>query len=777
MGYILSMPLTSGSRLGPYEILAPLGAGGMGEVYRAFDRRLGREVAIKVLPADLLLDANRLNRFEQEARAASALNHPNILTVHDIGVHEGRPYLVTELLDGSTLRALLGGDPLPIDRAAEYARQLASGLAAAHDRGIIHRDVKPENIFVTEDGRVKILDFGLAKVLPSGLEEPEGETLPVAHTLPGTIVGTIGYMSPEQVEGRRVDQRTDLFSLGAVLFEMVTGKRAFAGNSWAAVAAVIHEDPPRASSLRPGVPVALVELIHDCLVKDPARRTQSAREVLSRLEGGTIAPPRRAAAVGTWVVGAVAFVIVLIAGLAILQRAGGGGIHSVAVLPFSTNGNATEAAYLASGLTDGLIAQLAQIGALKVASRASGAAAGGWAKSVREMAKDLGVDAVVRGSLRRDRDSVRVAVSLLRAADGAAVWRKDYIVPLEGLASLPGVLALTIAGETKTHLGRDEQRRLSRRPEVDRRAYETYLRGRFYMEQDELEQAREMFEQAQVIVPDWAPPYVGLANYYTTLPFVSDTPPIDVLPKARAAVVKALELDETLAEAHAANGYIQAYFEWDWRAAEQEFRRALALQPNYADAHFSYSRFLASRGRLDEAIAQIQQAIALDPLTPSLRANTALLNYFGGRYPEALAQLTAVLQTDSTDVVARWGLALVKEQLGSPTEAIAILEPIAGASLNRMSSLGHAHAMAGRTAQARAVLDSLDARATRSYVPAYWFALLHVGLGEREEAMRSLERAYEERSSVLAYVRLDPRLAPLRDLPRFQALVKRLGGA
>jgi eukaryotic-like serine/threonine-protein kinase len=748
----------------------------MGEVYRARDPRLGREVAIKVLPADLLLDAERLSRFEQEARAASALSHPNILTVHDIGVDAGRPYLVTELLDGSTLRDLLEREPLPIDRASDYARQLASGLAAAHGRGIIHRDIKPENIFVTEDGRVKILDFGLAKLLPSGLADPEAATLPAAHTQPGMIVGTIGYMSPEQVEGKRVDHRTDLFSLGAVLFEMVTGKRAFEGNSLAALAAVIHKDPPSASSLRPEVPATLVELIRHCLAKGPGERTQSARDVLSGLEAQAIVPPRRAAPLAAWAIAALLLMVVVIAGLAILQRTGGGRIHSVAVLPFTSDGSATEAAYLASGLTDGLIAQLAQIGALKVISRASGAAAEGSSKSVREIAHALGVDAVVRGSLRRDRDSVRVDVSLLRAADGAATWRKNYSVPVEGLASLPGVLALTIAGETRTRLGRDEQQRLSKRPEVNRQAYEAYLRGRFHMEQDELEQAREMFERAQAIAPDWAPSYVGLANYYTTLPFVSDTPPVDVLPKARAAVVKALELDETLAEAHAANAYIQAYFEWDWQAAEKEYRRALALQPNYADAHFSYSRFLASRGRLDEAIAQIKEAITLDPLTPSLKANTALLNYFGGRYPEALAQLTAVLRTDSTDIIARWGLALVKEQLGSPAEAIAILEPIAGASPNRMSSLGHAYAMAGRTGQARAILDSLNARATRSYVPAYWFALLHVGLGEREEAMTALERAYQERSTVLAYLRLDPRLAPLHELPRFQALVKRLEG-
>jgi serine/threonine-protein kinase len=748
----------------------------MGEVYRARDPRLGREVAIKVLPADLLLDSERLNRFEQEARAASALNHPNILTVHDIGVHAGRPYLVTELLAGSTLRAVIERDALPIDRASDYARQLASGLAAAHDRGIIHRDIKPENIFVTEDGRVKILDFGLAKLLPSGLTDPEATTVTAGFTEPGKIMGTVGYMSPEQLEGKRVDHRTDLFSLGAVLFELVTGKRAFEGNSFASLAAVLHQDPPSASTLRPEVPTTLAELIRHCLAKDPTKRLQSAREVLSELEPRAIAPARRSTRVGAWVIGALALLLVVIGGRAILQRAGGGGIHSIAVLPFASEASAAEVAYLSSGLTDGLIAQLAQIGALKVISRSSGAAAEGSTKSVREIARALGVNAVVRGSLRRDRDSVRVMVSLLRAADGAAVWKHTYVVPLDGLASLPGVLALTIARETRTDLGRDERRRLSRRPEVDRRAYEAYLRGRFFMEQNDLEQARAMFEQAQAIAPDWAPSYVGLANYYTTLPFVSDVPPVDVLPKARAAVVRALDLDESLAEAHAAHAYIEAYFEWDWQAAEKEYRRALTLQPNYADAHFSYSRFLASRGRLDEAIAQIQQAITLDPLTPSLKANTALLNYFGGRYPEALSQLTAVLRTDSTDIIARWGLALVKEQLGSAAEAIAILEPIAGASPNRLSSLGHAYAVAGKTAQARAVLDTLEARSARSYVPAYWFALVYVGLGDKEKAITWLERAYQERSTVLAYLRIDPRLQPLHELPRFQALVKRLGG-
>jgi eukaryotic-like serine/threonine-protein kinase len=770
------MSLTPGVQLGPYQILAPLGAGGMGEVYRARDPRLGREVAIKVLPAGLVLDEERLHRFEQEARAASSLNHPNILTVHDVGMHEGSPYLVTELLQGQTLRDLLEAGPLPLDRAADYARQLASGLAAAHDKAITHRDLKPENIFVTEDGRVKILDFGLAKLRPSALPDAETATMPAMSTKTGMIVGTIGYMSPEQVEGKPLDHRTDLFSLGVVLFEMVTGRRAFPGNSLAALVAIMHEDPPPASALRPDVPGSMTELIRRCLAKDPGQRIQSARELLSDLDARATGGGRVLPRAGLWIAAALIALAVAIVGGVLINRAGGSRVDAVAVLPFASDGEAEEVAYLAAGLTDGLIAQLAQIGSLKVISRSSGELAEGANRSIRDIAKTLGVGAVVRGSLRRDRDSVRVTVTLLRAADGAAMWKKDYSGPLEGLSHIPGELALAIAGETRSELGRSERDRLERRPDVDRRAYDAYLRGRFYMEHDDLEQARAMFEQARAIAPDWAPSYVGLANYYTTLPFVSDIPPVDVLPKARAAVVKALELDETLAEAHSTHAYILAYYEWDWQAAEKEFRRALALQPSYADAHFSYSRFLASRGRLDESIAQVRQAVALDPLTPSLKANSALLDYFSGRYQEAYAQLQSILQKDSTDITARWGMALVQEQLGRTKEAIGILEPISRPSLNRLSSLGHVYGVAGRTAEARAILDTLHAESARRYVPAYWFALVHAGLGERDEAAQWLERAYQERSTILAYVRIDPRLQTLRDHPRFIALVQHLGG-
>ncbi|HTC25358.1 MAG TPA: tetratricopeptide repeat protein, partial [Gemmatimonadales bacterium] len=435
-----------------------------------------------------------------------------------------------------------------------------------------------------------------------------------------------------------------------------------------------------------------------------------------------------------------------------------------------------DTSYLGEGMTEGLIADLAEIGSLKVISRSSGAVAQGMARPLAELASELGVESVVKGSIRRAGDTVRISVQFRRAPDSTLLFARDYQARLGELPDLQRQITVAIAGSINANLKGAERSRLDARRVVDQRAYDAYLRGRFHLDRGELPQALMFFEQAGRLAPDWAPSYVGLANYYTSLPFYADVPPAEVLPKARAALVHALELDETLAEAHATNAYIRAYYEWDWRAAEREFRRALELRPSYADAYFSYSRFLASRRRLDEAIAQLGRAVELDPLSPSLQANRALLDYFAGRYDEAERRLREILKSDSTDVVVKWGLALVVEQQGRPEEAIKLLEPISGISPNRKSSLGHAYAVAGRGARARSVLAGLHAATARSYVPSYYFALVHTGLGERDQALRYLERAYEERSTVLAYLLIDPRLAPLRDEPRFLALARRLGG-
>jgi tetratricopeptide (TPR) repeat protein len=427
-------------------------------------------------------------------------------------------------------------------------------------------------------------------------------------------------------------------------------------------------------------------------------------------------------------------------------------------------------------MTDGLIADLAQIGSLKVLSRSSGVMAEEQKQSLDELATRLGVGAVVRGSIRKMGDSVEVQMRLHQAKDSVVLLEKDYRGSLGDLPTIQQQITVAISQALSAKLQGAERSRLAERPTVDQRAYDAYLRGRFHLERGESDQALQLFQQASRIAPDWAAPYVGLANYYTSLPFSSDVAPAEVLPKARSSLTQALDLDETLAEAHAANAYIRAYYEWDWRSAEREFRRAIELRPSYADAYFSYSRFLASRRRLDEAIAQLARAVELDPLSLELRANRALLDYFAGRYDEAEHRLKEVLQTDSTDVLATWGLGLVAEQKGRLDQAIAILEPVVGASLNRKSSLGHTYAVAGRTAKARAILAELQKASAERYVPAYWFALVHAGLGERDQALRYLERAFEERSTILAYLLIDPRLAPLRSEPRFVALARRLEG-
>jgi Tfp pilus assembly protein PilF len=373
-------------------------------------------------------------------------------------------------------------------------------------------------------------------------------------------------------------------------------------------------------------------------------------------------------------------------------------------------------------------------------------------------------------------DTLRVKVRFLRAPDSTVLFAKDYARQLGELPDLQREITLAITGSIRTKLKATERGRLAARHEVNQRAYEAYLRGRFHLERSELEPARALFELASQIAPDWAPPYVGLATYYATLPFSSDTAPAEVLPRARAALARALELDEGLAEAHAANAYIRAYFEWDWRAAEGEFRRALELRPNYADAYFSYSRFLASRRRFDEAIAELGRAIELDPLSLQLPANRALLDYFMGRPAEAETRLKELLRRDTTNAMAKWGLALVAEQQGRLDEAIAILKPLSATGFNRKSSLGHAYGVAGKVREARRILTAMHAAAAGTYVPSYWFAVVHAGLGERDEALRYLERAYVERTTILAYMLIDPRLAPLRNEPRFIALAQRLGG-
>jgi eukaryotic-like serine/threonine-protein kinase len=770
-----------------YRVERELGHGGMAVVFLAEDLKHHRRVAIKVLKPELSA-ALGSERFLREIEIAATLQHPHILPLYDSGQADGLLYYVMPFAEGESLRQRLAREQqLPLDAAFQIAREVGSALQYAHDHGVIHRDIKPENIMLS-GGQAVVADFGIARALHAASTEQ--------LTLSGLVVGTPQYMSPEQAGGAAVDGRSDQYSLGCTLYEMLVGQPPFSGPSSHAVIARHSFDPvPSLRVVRDTVPLAVEGAIMRAMAKLPADRFASMGRFLDALVSPEATPVRPAmpAPTGSRFGPRAARRTMALLGVGVLVAAaawwlgarrterrpspGAGTVTAVAVLPFQDLASNPDSSYLGEGMTEGLIADLSQVGSLKVISRSSGAVAQGKARSLGELASELGVEAVVRGSIRRTGDSVRVSVRFLHAPDSALLFASDYQRRLGELPDLQQEITTAITGSIRAELKGTERSRLDVRREVDQRAYDAYLRGRFHLERGELEQARTMFEQARRIAPDWAPPYVGMANYYTSLPFFTDVPPAEVLPKARAALAQALELDETLAEAHAVNAYIRAYYEWDWRAAEQEFRRALELRPNYADAYFSYSRFLASRRRLDEAIAQLGRAVELDPLSLSLQANRALLYYFAGRYGEADSLLREVLKSDSTDALAKWGLALVDEQQGRLNDAIAILEPISGGgSLNRKSSLGHAYAVAGKVTRARNVLAALRTAAATSYVPSYYFAVVHAGLGERDQALRYLERAYEERSTVLAYLLIDPRLAPLRDDPRFLALARRLGG-
>ena len=778
-----------------YRIERELGHGGMAVVYLAEDLKHHRRVAVKLLRPELSAVLGS-ERFLREIAIAAALQHPHILPLYDSGQALVEPdrgggprsflYYVMPFAEGESLRQRLAREQqLPLDAALQITREVGSALQYAHEHGVVHRDIKPENIMLS-GGQAVVADFGIARALSAAGTEQ--------LTQSGIVVGTPQYMSPEQAAGAAVDGRSDQYSLACTLYEMLIGEPPFTGPSPHAVMARHSLEPvPSLRVVRQTVPQAVERSIMQAMAKLPADRFASIPGFLDALASPattsaqptvpTPLPRRNVPRIRRGVL--IALGTVLLVATAIWWSIGrrseigalaSSGVTAVAVLPFEDLGSSPDSSYLGEGMTEGLTADLAGVGSLKVISRSSGALAQEKARSLDQLASELGVQAVVKGSIRRAGDTVQLNVRFLQARDSTLLFSRDYQGRLGELPDLQREITTAITGSIRAQLKGPERSRLDARREVDQRAYEAYLRGRFYLDRGELEQARKQFEQADRIAPDWAPPYVGLANYYTSLPFFSDVAPVEVLPKARAALVQALKLDETLAEAHATNAYIRAYYEWDWRAAEQEFRRALELRPNYADAYFSYSRFLASRRRLDEAIAQLGRAVELDPLSLPLQTNRALLDYFAGRYDEAERRLREVLKSDSTDGLAKWGLGLVAEQQGRLNEAIAVLEPISGSSLLRKSSLGHAYAVAGKTTRARSILATLTSEAAQHYVPSYWFALVHAGLGEGDQALRYLERAYEERSTVLAYMQIDPRLAPLRNNPRFLALARRLGG-
>jgi eukaryotic-like serine/threonine-protein kinase len=831
--------LPSGSTLAHYRIVSKIGAGGMGEVYLAQDAKLDRKVALKILPADLAANQDRMRRFVQEAKAAAALNHPNIAHIYEIGESDGVNFIAMEYVDGQTLHETIHSEKSGLKGLLKHLFQVAEGLAKAHASGIVHRDLKPDNIMITLDGHAKILDFGLAKLLEtkpeSDPEMSEAATAmtPVQHSTPGFAMGTVGYMSPEQAQGKPVDQRSDIFSFGCILYEAATGRKPFAGDSIIdTLHKIIYEPAPAITDFNPSASPELQRVIRKCLAKEPEKRYQTIRDTANDLEelleemknvsdgkrsvGPSTSPSagrargstdddgrarslasvtRPSASSAESIVSgvkqhkfAVALVVLVLVvggtglGLYLDLRTSEVAIDSIAVLPFQNKSSDADTEYLSDGLAESLIYRLSQLPNLKVSPTSSVFRYKGKETDPIKIGNELGVKALMSGRIVQRGNNLTVSVELVDVRNNKLLWGEQYERKMSDLLATQREIAAEIAQKLQLKLSGDEKKGLTKRYTDSNEAYQLYLKGRFHFAKrtkDDIQRGIEYFQQAIKLDPNFALAYARISDSYASMPAYPYLSPKEAFPQAKAAATRALEIDPTLGEGHTFLAYSLVVYDWNWAEAEREFKRAIELDPNSAAPHFRYGQIcLAPLGRPDEAITEVKRALEMEPLDLNMGGNFSWIYLSARQYDRALEQGRKTYELDTNFATARWNVSNAYIGKGMYAEPIAINEKALQTdptSQFALHSVGYAYAKSGRRHDAEEVIKRFRDIAKTKYVMSYWVASIYAALGDKDKAFAELEKAYAEHDWYLHRLKVDQFMDPLRDDPRFKDLIRRMG--
>ena len=809
-------------------------------MYLAQDTKLDRKVALKILPADVASKRDRMERFIREAKAAAALSHPNIAQIFEVGEHDGMHFIAMEFVDGVTLRDLIHQEHKDLPKLLRILQHVAEGLSKAHAVGIVHRDLKPDNIMVSRDGYAKILDFGLAKLVePTQRLENKNElsqavtaALP-PHSTPGVILGTVGYMSPEQAQGKpeEVDQRSDVFSFGCILFEAATRKRPFQGDSIIkSLHSLIYEPAPPVKDFNPTAPADLQRIIRRCLAKDKDERYQTIKDVATELKelrrdletskdatkdfDTTVPPVSTTAPISTatgnqststgsithtassaeylvseikkhkrGVVATIAVLVLLTAGVAywlVKNRSSVAtdSITSIAVLPFQNRSADADTDYLSDGLAESLIFRLSQLPGLKVSPASSVMRYKGRDTDVSKIASELEVDAVMTGRFIKRGDNLNITVELVDVRNNKSLWGEQYERKMSDLLMTQREIAANITEKLQLKLTGNENKGVVKRYTNNNEAYQLYLKGRFYFAKRtdaDIRRSVELYQQAIKLDPSFALAYVAIGEAYAVMPSYPYMSPKESMPHAKAATAKALELDPELPEAHTVAGVIASVYDWDWKTAEREFKRALELDPNIALTHYRYAWvYLSPVGRHDQAIAEMKRAMELEPLALTQGANFAAVYMFARQFDKALDQAKKTYDLDPSNVTPRNWMSRIYNINGMYAESLAISEKTLQPDYPFYFDRAYSYAKLGRRQDAEAVLKEWKREEKTKYIINYWVAEIYAALGEKDLAFAELEKAYQSRDWFFPRIKTDPNMDALRDDPRFADLVKRL---